>query len=82
MNQSQSVYRFGLSALSAVLVALAAVAIGLAYPTHAAPVDDNKSGQLIIGRDDDNSGNVLDSGRRRRESIAQPHGRPRRRPRQ
>ncbi len=59
MNQSQSVYRFGLSVLAGGSVALAALAIGLAYPTHAAPGDDNRSAQLIIGRDDDVSTNVL-----------------------
>jgi Ca2+-binding RTX toxin-like protein len=59
MSPSQSVSRFGFSALSGVSLTLAALAIGLAYPTHAASVDDNRSAQLIIGRDDDNSGNIL-----------------------
>jgi hypothetical protein len=59
MSHSQSVSRFGLSALTGVSLTLAAIAIFVAYPTHAAPADDNNSAQLIIGRDDDNSGNVL-----------------------
>ena len=59
MNRSQSVSRFGLSALSAFSIALAAIAIGQAYPTHAAPGDGERSAQLIIGRDDDVSTNVL-----------------------
>jgi len=59
MNRLQSASRFGFSALSAFTIALAAIAIGQAYPTHAAPADPDKSAQLIIGRDDDVSTNLL-----------------------
>ena len=59
MNRSQSVSSFGIYALIGVSVALAAVAINLSYPMQAAQGESQRSGELIIGRDDDNSANVL-----------------------
>jgi hypothetical protein len=59
MNRSQSVSVFGLSALSVFSLALAALAIGSSYPTQAASAQGQKSGELIIGGDDDTSANVL-----------------------
>ena len=59
MTQYQSVSRVRLSALSFVLVALAAIVSGQASPTQAARVEDEKSAQLLVGRDDDNQANVL-----------------------
>jgi len=59
MNRSQSVARFGLFALTGLSVALAAVAVGLAYPTQARHAAAEKSAQLIIGGDDDTTANVL-----------------------
>jgi len=59
MNRSQSVARFGLFAFTGLSVALAAVAVGLAYPTQGRHASAEKSGQLIIGGDDDTSANVL-----------------------
>lgn len=59
MTPSTSVSRFGLSALSAVLVASAAIGFGQAYPTQAAIVEGDKTAQLLIGFDDDNSANLL-----------------------
>jgi len=60
MNQSQSVYRLTLSALSAVVVASTVVAVGQALPEQGQGRGEiRKSGQLIIGRDDDNQANVL-----------------------
>ena len=59
MNRSQSVVRFGLFAFTGLSVALAAVAVGLAYPTQGRHASAEKSGQLIIGGDDDTSANVL-----------------------
>jgi Ca2+-binding RTX toxin-like protein len=40
------------------LIALVAVALGLAYPTEAALIEAGKASQLLIGRDDDNLNNV------------------------
>jgi hypothetical protein len=59
MSRSQSASLFGLSALSIFSLALAALAIGQSYPTQAAPAQAEKSGELIIGGDDDTSANVL-----------------------
>jgi hypothetical protein len=59
MTQSKSVSRLGLSVLSAVLVASAAIVLGQAYPTQAALIEGDKTAQLLIGLDDDNSANVL-----------------------
>jgi hypothetical protein len=59
MTQSKSVSRLGLSALPVILAGVAAIVIGLAYPMQAALPDDDRSAQLLIGRDDDNSANIL-----------------------
>lgn len=59
MTRSKSVSRLALSALTAVLVSWTVIIVGLAYPTQAALADGDRSAQLIIGGDDDNSANVL-----------------------
>jgi len=53
------IFRVGLPALSASMVlALVSVILSPAYPTQAAVVEGGKGPQLLIGRDDDNNGNV------------------------
>ena len=60
MSHMKSISRFGLPALcGGVLVALLGVVPGPARPVQAAFVEQGKGGpQLLIGRDDDNIGNV------------------------
>ena len=60
MSHMKSISRFGLPALcGGVLVALIGVVPGPARPVQAAFVEQGKGGpQLLIGRDDDNIGNV------------------------
>src|SRR5688572_17688083 len=53
------IFSVGLPALSASMVlALMSVILSPAYPTQAAVVEGGKGPQLLIGRDDDNNGNV------------------------
>jgi Ca2+-binding RTX toxin-like protein len=59
MSRVRLLSRFGLPTLSgSLLAALLGVALGPAHPTHAASVEGGKGPQLLIGRDDDNIGNV------------------------
>jgi RTX calcium-binding nonapeptide repeat (4 copies) len=59
MSHLRSISRFGLPAVCAgVLVALLGVVLGLAHPVQAALVEAGDGPQLLIGRDDDNIGNV------------------------
>jgi Ca2+-binding RTX toxin-like protein len=59
MTHVQSLSRFGISALSAALVAaLAVVGPGLARPSQAAFIDGDKQPQLLIAADDDRQDNV------------------------
>jgi hemolysin type calcium-binding protein len=60
MLQLNAVSRFGLSALSAGLIAAGALLVGPAQPMQAAFVEGAKGGpQLLIGADDDNQANPL-----------------------
>jgi len=59
MSQVRLISRFGLPALSgSLLAALLGVVLGPAHSTQAALVEAGKGPQLLIGRDDDNIGNV------------------------
>ena len=60
MSHMKSISRFGLPALcGGVMVAFFGVVPGPARPVQAAFVEEGKGGpQLLIGRDDDNIGNV------------------------
>jgi RTX calcium-binding nonapeptide repeat (4 copies) len=59
MSHLRLISRFGPPALSAgMLVALLGVGLGSAHPIQAAVTDSGKGPQLLIGRDDDNIGNV------------------------
>jgi Ca2+-binding RTX toxin-like protein len=59
MSNVRLISRFGLPVLSGgMLIALLGVVLGPAHPVQAALVDGGKGPQLLIGRDDDNSGNV------------------------
>ena len=59
MCNVRMISRVGVPALSGgVLVALLSVALGPARPIQAALIDGGKGPQLLIGRDDDNTGNA------------------------
>ena len=59
MSTVRSISRFGLPALSGgMLITLLGVVLGPVHPIQAALVDGGKGPQLLIGRDDDNTGNV------------------------
>jgi hypothetical protein len=59
MSHMKSISRFGLPALcGGALVAFVGVVPGPARPVQAAFVEQGKGPQLLIGRDDDNTGNV------------------------
>jgi len=59
MCKVQMLSRVGLPALSGgLLVALLSVALGTVRPIQAALLDGTKGPQLLIGRDDDNTGNA------------------------
>ena len=59
MSQVRLISRFGLPTLScSLLAALLGVVLGPAHSTQAALVEAGKGPQLLIGRDDDNIGNV------------------------
>jgi RTX calcium-binding nonapeptide repeat (4 copies) len=59
MTDVRMISRFGLPALSAgVLAATLGVVLGPAQPIQAALIEGAKGPQLLIGRDDDNTGNV------------------------
>ena len=60
MSQLRSVFRVGLSVLSAgLLFAFVGALVGPAQTTQAAVVDGGKAAQLLIGFDDDNQTNLL-----------------------
>ena len=59
MSQVRLISRFGLPALSgSLLAALLGVGLSPAHSTQAALIEAGKGPQLLIGRDDDNTGNV------------------------
>jgi hypothetical protein len=58
MSQVRLISCFGLPLSGSLLAALLGVAFSPAHSTHAALVEGGKGPQLLIGRDDDNIGNV------------------------
>jgi Ca2+-binding RTX toxin-like protein len=59
MMQSKPLVLFGLSSMSAGVLALAVLVLGPAQPTQAALVEGDRGAQLLIGLDDDNAANLL-----------------------
>ena len=59
MSNVRMIRRLGLPALSGgMLIAVLGVVLGPAHPIQAALIDGGKGPQLLIGRDDDNTGNA------------------------